>query len=55
MEADFKGITAEQKELGEGEYFCQAKLLVLENALKILGLIRGGRCGLAGIMVLFSF
>ena len=31
MEADFKGITAERKELGEGGYFCQAKLLVLRN------------------------
>jgi len=31
MDADFKGITAERKELREGGYFYQAKLIVLRN------------------------
>ena len=31
MGADFKGITAERKELREGGYFYQAKLIVLRN------------------------
>jgi hypothetical protein len=31
MGADFKGITAERRELREGGYFYQAKLIVLRN------------------------
>jgi len=31
MGEDFKGITAERKELREGGYFYQAKLIVLRN------------------------
>ena len=31
MGDDFKGITAERKELREGGYFYQAKLIVLRN------------------------
>ena len=31
MGADFKGITAERKELREGGYFYTAKLIVLRN------------------------
>jgi hypothetical protein len=31
MGADFKGITAERKELWEGGYFYTAKLIVLRN------------------------
>ena len=31
MGEDFKGITAERKELHEGGYFYQAKLIVLRN------------------------
>jgi hypothetical protein len=31
MGEDFKGITAERKELREGGYFHQAKLIVLRN------------------------
>ena len=31
MEDDFKGITAERKELREDGYFYQAKLIVLRN------------------------
>ena len=31
MDNDFKGITAERKELWEGGYFYQAKLIVLRN------------------------
>ena len=31
MGADFKAITAERKELREGGYFYQAKLIVLRN------------------------
>ena len=31
MEADFKYITAERKELREGGYFYTAKLIVLRN------------------------
>jgi len=31
MREDFKGITAEQKELREGGYFHTAKLIVLRN------------------------
>jgi hypothetical protein len=31
MDDDFKGITATRKELREGGYFYQAKLIVLRN------------------------
>jgi len=31
MDENFKGITAERKELREGGYFYQAKLVVLRN------------------------
>lgn len=31
MDDDFKGLTAEQKELAEGGYFEEAKLLVLRE------------------------
>lgn len=31
MGSDFKGITAERRELREGGYFYQAKLIVLRN------------------------
>jgi len=31
MGEDFKGVTAERKELREGGYFYQAKLIILRN------------------------
>ena len=43
MGEDFKGITAERRELREGGYFYQAKLIVLRNLWREKKVVRGVR------------
>jgi hypothetical protein len=43
MSDDFKGITATRKELREGGYFYQAKLIVLRNLWREKKVVRGVR------------